>query len=565
MTKYRFINIIVLKFMFFSGIFILLSVLSFSQDPPCINITNLPDTIFVCPESQVQLDPNLETDDQLVIYDLFWTPADGLNDPNILDPIATMGTQSQEYTLNVEGLILDNLIENGDFSDGGTGFYTEYIPGNGGPWGLLSYEGTWTITSNPSLVHMNFASFFDHTTGDASGSMMVINGASTANTVVWLQNITVKPDTWYDFSAWGASCHTEAPGQLQIRINGVLLGDPFQLPSTTGVWVNFHEKWFSGPNTSAEISIVNQQTAASGNDFALDDLEFYEICQSSASVYIKVIDLQPEFTYEISPDCDSDQVNFVMIDNEGDDPETWLWNFGDGNYSTEENPIHVFSPKDVYNVKLIFSRGDCEKEFELQIDTNEGFVPAIAEFYSDKYLICVGETLHFTSLSQGILPLQYYWDFGDGNESYDQNPSNTYEEPGEYTVFHSITDDLGCNDFSEMAISVMPYPDIYPVPDQHLCFEDTAYIDLSTISDNIYWFDGLTEKQRSFTEEGFFSYTAVNAAECVVYDTFYIAIDPEPISHLFEGIICEGDPYDFFGHTYYEPGIYVDTDRKSVV
>lgn len=553
-----------LAILILSGSFLLLPIFIFAQDESCIVITNLPDTIFVCPDSQVQLDPNLETDDQLIIYDLFWTPADGLNDPNVLDPIATMGTQSQEYTLYVEGLILDNLIDNGDFSDGGTGFYTEYTPGNGGPWGLLSYEGTWTTTPDPSLVHMNFTSFFDHTTGDASGSMMVINGASTANTVVWLQNITVKPDTWYDFSAWGASCHPEAPAQLQFRINGVLLGDPFQLPSTTGVWVNFHEKWYSGNNTNAEISIVNQQTAQSGNDFALDDLEFYEICQSSASVFIKVIDLQPEFTYEVIPDCDSDQVIFTMVNIAGDAPDDWIWYFGDGNISTEINPSHTYSPKGVYNVKLIFSKGDCEKEFELQIDTNEGFVPAIADFESEKYLICVGETLHFTSLSEGNLPLEYYWDFGDGNESYDQDPSHSYEEPGEYTVFYSITDDLGCNDFTEIPISVMAYPDIDPVMDQHICFDQTAYIDLSAIAEDIYWFDGSSEKQRIFNEEGFYGYTVVNDADCVVHDTFYIAIDPEPVSHLFAGIICEGDPYEFFGHIYYEPGIYTDTARSAI-
>ena len=38
----------------------------------------------------------------------------------------------------------------------------------------------------------------------------------------------------------------------------------------------------------------------------------------------------------------------------------------------------------------------------------------------------------FTDTSVGAT--SWYWDFGDGGTSTDQNPTHTYSEPGTYTV-----------------------------------------------------------------------------------------------------------------------------------
>jgi hypothetical protein len=41
-----------------------------------------------------------------------------------------------------------------------------------------------------------------------------------------------------------------------------------------GSWQSFHYTWNSGANTTATLGIVDQNMAAAGNDFALDDLGF---------------------------------------------------------------------------------------------------------------------------------------------------------------------------------------------------------------------------------------------------------------------------------------------------
>jgi gliding motility-associated-like protein len=207
------------------------------------------------------------------------------------------GETTQNITVTTTGtyfckasLYSKDLISNGNFTGGNTGFSSSYSIGNGGPFGPLSVEGTYFITNNPGLAHINFPTFGDHTSG--TGNMMVVNGSGTANAAIWCQNFTVKPNTTYNFSAWIAACYaaseTELP-KLQFSINTSLLGKAFSPPYTIGQWFPFNATWNSGSNTTAAICIVNQNTSLNGNDFAMDDICFFEVCNAWDTIQVNVI------------------------------------------------------------------------------------------------------------------------------------------------------------------------------------------------------------------------------------------------------------------------------------
>jgi len=163
-----------------------------------------------------------------------------------------------------------NLIFNGDFELGNTGFSTDYThsPATGVP------EGVYAILNNPAFGwHPQAASYYDHTTGTSSGKMMAVNGAIYPGKIVWSQTVSVSANTTYIFSGWVSSWFPESPAQLEISVNSTPIGT-VTAPSTTGVWQQFSFTWFSGSSTSAVLSIVDLNTDSSGNDFALDDLSF---------------------------------------------------------------------------------------------------------------------------------------------------------------------------------------------------------------------------------------------------------------------------------------------------
>lgn len=186
--------------------------------------------------------------------------------------------------------IAQELVTNGNFESGNTGFESDYyyqadLPGinnelvdhnaNGGTNG-------YGIGTNGQNYHSNFWGI-DHTYGTGNGNFMIVNGHGSL--VAWKnENVTVLPNTTYYFSGWGLSLNSVSPfARLQFNIEGdgtyndnniAYLPSGVNNNSNSG-WEKFYGKWTSGPSTtSVNISIVNLETSLGGNDFALDDISF---------------------------------------------------------------------------------------------------------------------------------------------------------------------------------------------------------------------------------------------------------------------------------------------------
>ena len=76
-----------------------------------------------------------------------------------------------------------------------------------------------------------------------------------------------------------------------------------------------------------------------------------------------------------------------------------------------------------------------------------------------------------SSITEGLYPLivqftgsgidldgiivSYYWDFGDGNNSWEQNPIHTFQKYGQYIVRLKVYDNDGLTDVDELTINVL--------------------------------------------------------------------------------------------------------------
>jgi len=169
------------------------------------------------------------------------------------------------------GTLPMNLLQNGDFSLGNTGFTSGYSFNNN-----LFTETTYTVGTDPSKYHSGVISYGDHTTG--SGQMLIVNGAVIPNVTIWQQTVAVTPGTRYDFTgwarSWGGTTQDPSPALLQLQINGQTVGTSFQLPGALDHWAQFNWLWDSVSATTATIRLLDLNTAANGNDFSLDDFSF---------------------------------------------------------------------------------------------------------------------------------------------------------------------------------------------------------------------------------------------------------------------------------------------------
>lgn len=160
-----------------------------------------------------------------------------------------------------------NLITNGEFELGNSGFTSEYAFG-----GVGVTENTYDVVADPHSVHSAALSYGDHPCG--TGLMMVVNGGTTPDRVIWRQTVSVQRNRTYRFSAWASTWFFPSPARLSFRVNGVQIGAPLELPATEGQWVQFSANWASGNAVAATLTIVDLNLDPGGNDFALDNLFF---------------------------------------------------------------------------------------------------------------------------------------------------------------------------------------------------------------------------------------------------------------------------------------------------
>lgn len=347
-------------------------------------------------------------------------------------------TSSGNYSLTATNLSGD-LVVNGNFSAGNTGFFTAYNPPMGGSWGPLSWEGTYMISTNPQLTHTNFLSYGDHTTG--TGNMMVVNGAGVANTIVWQQTINVTPATNYNFSAWVSSTlhlPSSQVAQLQFSINGNLIGTVFNAPTTGGIWQNFFVTWNSGANNSATIRIINQNTATSGNDFALDDIFFQEICVFSDTISVTLgANIQAEILPANPEICLGEQIQLSVQSN--NTLQSYSWSTGQTSQNITVNPTQNTS----YSVTVSDVFG-CSGTASATVTVNPNPVVTANAFPPD---ICAGSSTDI--IAEG--GVSYFWDnnLGQGQiHSVSPSVSTTYHVTG--------TDASGCTGTAQVLVQVTP-------------------------------------------------------------------------------------------------------------
>lgn len=164
-----------------------------------------------------------------------------------------------------------NLLTNGNFASGNTGFSSGYTYGN------VTAGATYYIGTEPCLAPGSYSDWGCFSSPSGSGNMLIANGGSGE---VWGQSVTVSPHTTYTFSFWGAEVDADSgsPADLVLSIDGVATSlnalFPVNSPSNGGSWEQFSVTWNSGTNTSAAFDLSDSNTVFYYNDFAITDLSF---------------------------------------------------------------------------------------------------------------------------------------------------------------------------------------------------------------------------------------------------------------------------------------------------
>ena len=173
-------------------------------------------------------------------------------------------------------------------------------------------------------------------------------------------------------------------------------------------------------------------------------------CAASRSIRVTVI-LPPPPVADFEGDAAGCAPLTVQFINKSLHGEAYLWDFGDRQYSDEENPVHSYYVPGSYIVKLTVYNlaGESVHNGIITVYQNPS---AIFDAYPTN-VVNNEQIVIFYSYS--YYADTYLWRFGDGQTSSEENPYHKYESPGTYMVSLIVKTSEGCVDSAFMDTPVV--------------------------------------------------------------------------------------------------------------
>jgi PKD repeat protein len=128
------------------------------------------------------------------------------------------------------------------------------------------------------------------------------------------------------------------------------------------------------------------------------------------------------------------------------DVDNWNWDFGDGKSANIHNPVHTYYQNGEYEVCLTITnnQGTCSDIYCETIYV--GTSPNCTANFIYQQDASNPLTFIFSDISSGETDT-WLWDFGDGTNSTEQNPTHTFSEEGYYLICLDISNNSGqCQD-----------------------------------------------------------------------------------------------------------------------
>ncbi len=228
-----------------------------------------------------------------------WSPAAGLDNAAVLTPNVQNLTGYRKYTLQAAGWG-PNLLSNGDFEQGNTGFfsYLTYTPG------LFNGINQYAVDASSGSHFPDFVGCPDHTTG--SGNMLVARFNQAGDHITkWDVPATVGKQYRFRFSRMNPVNGGVQDGKIEVYVNGNALG-VFNIDGYPCQWLT--TDWFTFISTYNVVTIQVFAYSCHGCNYkgavCLDDFELQEDClaEDEAEIFYH----EPKHTFLTKTICSGD-------------------------------------------------------------------------------------------------------------------------------------------------------------------------------------------------------------------------------------------------------------------
>lgn len=232
---------------------------------------------------------------------------------------------------------------------------------------------------------------------------------------------------------------------------------------------------------------------------------------------------------------------------------SWFWDFGDGQNSTVQNPVHQYASAGTYPVVLVVQSNSNPACVSVVNKTATVYPKPNAAISGTS--VCQGVATTFTNsstISSGSI-VTNSWTFGDGNTSGASNPSHTYSSEGTYNVELIVSSDHNCLDTATTTVMVFPKPTA-SFTNTSVCngfvtdFTNNSSVSTGSITGNFWDFgDASTgsavSPSHQYANAGTYSVELLvtTANGCSDSITQQVLVYPKPDAQFTSNAVCEGE------------------------
>lgn len=219
------------------------------------------------------------------------------------------------------------------------------------------------------------------------------------------------------------------------------------------------------------------------------------------------------------------------------------WYDNNGAIPGATQTTYAVTQSGIYHAK-VFSFVGCERTTSsITITVNEtpvsGFsVNNLAQCYKNNQFVFTNSS----TISSG--PLQYDWDFGDGNTAATRDATHSYAAPGTYQVRMLAGTAIGCKDTTIITVQVYDMPAVgFTVNNANQCFRNNQFVftNTTTLANGTmqyYWDlgDGIGANTRdvthSYATPGTYTVKLVVTSDhnCIEEKSFTVIVNPTPVA-----------------------------------
>lgn len=230
--------------------------------------------------------------------------------------------------------------------------------------------------------------------------------------------------------------------------------------------------WNFGDGTSSEEAApAHYYTQAGSYDVALTIRTSSGCTDTYTLQKAVVLATAPEVAFSANPLQVCGSKPFSFTDESTGDKDFWLWNFGDGLFSSQANPKHSYKDTGYFTITLIAGYKQCYDTL-----VKKGYVNVkvpIARFTAN--MQC-SKPYERNFIDNSIGATSWQWNFGDGQQATTKNASHTYADTGTYTV-QLVTWNDACSDTMLKTIYVADeHPSFTYTPGDKVCQKESIIV-----------------------------------------------------------------------------------------